>query len=37
MPGKQVKRWDVYEALRKEGKSKTAAAKIANAKKRKKK
>jgi hypothetical protein len=32
MPGKQVKRWDVYHALRRKGASKTKAAKIANSK-----
>ena len=31
MPGKEVKNWAVYEALRREGKSKESAAKIANA------
>lgn len=38
MPGKQVKNWKMYEALRREGKSKESAARItnANAKKRKK-
>lgn len=36
MPGKQVKNWKVYEALRKKGASKTKAAKIANSKKSKK-
>lgn len=36
MPGKQVKRWDVYHALRRKGTSKTKAAKIANSKRRKK-
>lgn len=30
MPGKSVKRWDVYEALRRKGYSKTKSAKIAN-------
>lgn len=33
MPGKQVKNWKVYHALRKHGASKTKAAKIANSKK----
>lgn len=33
MPGKQVKNWQVYHALRKRGASKTKAAKIANSKK----
>jgi hypothetical protein len=38
MPGKQVKNWPQYEALRKKGMSKTKSAKITNAsaKKRKK-
>ena len=31
MPGPQVKKWSVYEALRKEGHSKESAARIANA------
>lgn len=31
MPGKQVKNWPQYEALRKQGKSKESAAKITNA------
>ena len=35
MPGKQVKNWKVYHALRKKGKSKASAAKIANSKRRK--
>lgn len=30
MPGKSVKNWPKYEALRKEGYSKEVAAKIAN-------
>jgi hypothetical protein len=30
MPGKEVKDWKVYEALRKEGHSKESAARIAN-------
>ena len=30
MPGKQIKNWKKYHALRKKGKSKTSAAKIAN-------
>lgn len=30
MPGKQVKNWSKYHALRRQGKSKTSAAKIAN-------
>jgi hypothetical protein len=38
MPGKQVKNWKLYHRLRRKGKSKTSAAKIANSKgKRKKK
>jgi hypothetical protein len=32
MPGKSVKNWRVYEALRDKGYSKTKAAKIANSK-----
>ena len=36
MPGKQVKNWDQYEALRKKGKSKESAAKITNASSKKK-
>jgi hypothetical protein len=32
MPGKEIKRWDVYHALRRKGMSKTKAAKIANSK-----
>jgi hypothetical protein len=32
MPGKQVKNWKIYHALRRKGASKTKAAKIANAK-----
>jgi hypothetical protein len=35
MPGKQVKNWAQYEALRAQGKSKESAARITNAKKRK--
>ena len=31
MPGKQIKRWNVYHALRRKGFTKTSAAKIANA------
>lgn len=31
MPGKEVKNWRVYEALRRDGKSKESAARIANA------
>jgi hypothetical protein len=40
MPGKQVKNWSKYHALRKQGKSKESAARITNAqskRKRKKK
>ena len=39
MPGKSVKNWAMYEALRKQGKTKQSAAMITNAamKKRKKK
>ena len=37
MPGKQVKNWDKYHALREEGKSKELAAKITNATSGKKK
>jgi len=40
MPGKQVKNWKQYEALREQGKSKESAARITNAaaaKKKKKK
>jgi hypothetical protein len=36
MPGKQVKNWKQYEALRKKGKSKKSAARIANAASKKK-
>jgi hypothetical protein len=32
MPGKEVKNWKMYEALRREGYSKASAAKITNAK-----
>lgn len=32
MPGKQVKNWSKYHALRRKGMSKTRAAKITNAK-----
>lgn len=32
MPGKQIKNWKKYEALRKKGMSKERAAKIANSK-----
>ena len=31
VPGKEVKNWDQYHALRKEGKSKESAARITNA------
>jgi hypothetical protein len=31
MPGKQVKNWGQYEALRRQGKSKESAARITNA------
>lgn len=34
MPGKQVKNWEVYHALRKHGMSKGKAARIANSSKR---
>ena len=39
MPGKEVKNWRQYEALRRQGKSKESAARITNAaaKKRKRK
>lgn len=30
MPGKEVKNWSVYHKLRKKGKTKTSAARIAN-------
>lgn len=30
MPGKQVRDWDKYHALRRQGKSKESAARIAN-------
>lgn len=36
MPGKQVKNWKMYEALRRKGKSKKSAAKIANSKRKRK-
>jgi hypothetical protein len=36
MPGKQVKNWPKYEALRKKGMSKERAAKIANSQARRK-
>jgi hypothetical protein len=34
MPGKQVKNWDMYHALREEGYSKESAARITNARTR---
>lgn len=37
MPGKQVKNWRKYHALRKKGYSKSKSAKIANSGRRKKK
>jgi len=37
VPGKQVKNWRQYEALRRRGLSKQAAAKITNASRRKSK
>jgi len=37
MPGKQIKDWKVYHALRREGKSKESAAKIANSQSKRKK
>jgi hypothetical protein len=37
MPGKQVKDWDKYHALREDGKSKESAARITNATSGKKK
>jgi len=37
MPGPQVKNWAMYEALRREGKSKESAARITNARYSKKK
>lgn len=37
MPGKEVRNWKVYHALRKKGYSKERAAKIANAKPKKRK
>lgn len=37
MPGKQVKNWKMYEALREKGMSKEKAARITNAKAKKKK
>jgi hypothetical protein len=36
MPGNQVKNWPMYEALRKEGKSKESAARITNSRMKKK-
>ena len=35
MPGKKVRRWAQYHALRKKGMSKTSAAKIANKRRKK--
>lgn len=37
MPGKQVKNWPMYEAIRKTGKSKESAARITNAAMKRKK
>lgn len=37
MPGKQVKNWKQYHALRRQGKSKESAARIANAASKRKK
>jgi hypothetical protein len=37
MPGNEVKDWPKYEALRKKGKSKRSAARIANSQAKKKK
>jgi len=37
MPGKQVKNWKQYHALRRKGLSKTSSAKIANARSRRRK
>jgi hypothetical protein len=37
MPGKQVKNWRMYEALRAQGKSKESAARITNAQAKKSK
>lgn len=37
MPGKEVKNWKMYEALRKKGYSKSKSARIANAKSKKRK
>ena len=36
MPGKQIKNWKQYEALRKKGMSKRSAARITNAQAKKK-
>jgi hypothetical protein len=36
MPGKQVRNWRIYHALRRKGASKAKAAKIANSTRRKK-
>jgi hypothetical protein len=37
MPGKQVKNWAMYEALRNQGKTKESAARITNAATKKRK
>lgn len=37
MPGKQVKNWPMYEKIRGKGKSKKSAARITNAKAKKRK
>jgi hypothetical protein len=37
MPGKSIKNWRIYHALRRKGKSKESAAKIANAQSTKRK
>lgn len=37
MPGKEIKDWDLYHRLREKGMSKEQAAKVANAKKKRKK
>jgi hypothetical protein len=36
MPGKQIRNWNKYHALRRKGMSKTAAARIANSKRKRK-
>jgi hypothetical protein len=36
MPGKQIRNWNKYHALRRKGMSKTTAAKIANSKRKRK-